>query len=164
LENELESALSPKTIRNGGGVAYLDNLTPSKQKYDEAYKNAVQDGQELVELFSRPPVEPQNPLGKISQHLKEVEGGKRRVDAMWAESWRRGQNGSSGDNEATHPSDGGATPSASEDLEPVEPVGVVSKVTGVNQANVNVSDRFSELEEEAYEVRWVWLQGKGHGM
>ena len=143
-------------------MAYLSHLAPSKESYDKLYRSTVQDGRGLVEIFSKPPLDPLNPVSKLSDHLRDVEDGKKRVDAMWAESWGRGQDGSSC-GESTPPSDE-ATPN-----EEPGPVGVVStqvrtvqvaKVKGTgnkNTSEMEISDRFSELEEEAYEVKGVAL-------
>lgn len=167
MGSELKSALSPEAIRKGGGVAYLDHLTPSKNKYDKLYLSAVQDGRGLVEIFNKPPIDPLNPVSKISDHLRDVEDRKKEVDAMWEESWGHGHSCQ----DETTPSGDEATPTVTPkvNLEPVRVVRAVSSGRGVNQVNqvagkttseINLSDRFSELEEEAYEVRiWAWDVG-----
>lgn len=144
---EFEAALSPEAIIEGGGGAYLEHLAPSKDKYDGLYQSAVQDGRGLVEIFSKPPVDPQNPVSKISEHLSEVEKGKKKVDALWAESLGRGvakqseSVGQSPGHYETTPPEPVATPPG--------PVQVARKV----KSDMKTSDRFSELEEAAYEVR-----------
>ena len=139
----MESALSPRAIDNGGGVAYLDHLAPSKDKYKELYQSAVQDGRGLVEIFNKPPLDPLNPVSKINGHLKEVEEGKQKIDALWAEAWGRSK---------TTPTEDSSLKTRSVGVAQIQavPVKKVNKKVGVVTQN---SDRFSELEEEAYEVR-----------
>ena len=114
-----------------------------------------------MEIFSQPPVDPLNPVDTISQHLITVEHSKKKVDEMWKKVW------STQDGHVTSSDKAEDTKSKAS----TEPVGMTvaqvhtspGKVRRVNQVGVvskKNSDKFSELEEEAYEVKGVWSLGR----
>ena len=152
LGAELESALSPEAVTGGGGVAYLEGLASSKEKFDSLHANAVKEGQALVTLFSQPPVDPTNPASKFNEQLGVIQELKDTVDTLWAESRRASD-------------DGGHVGSKPEPVASDE-VGVATvqsseaekKGSRRDSLSTQSSERFSELEEQAYEVR-----GRGRG-
>jgi len=144
---------------------------------DELFGKLVQDGRGLMEIFSRPPVSPGEPVIRIRSRLKNLRDEKLEIDALWEEAWQGRHSDLIGQTDQP----GSATPSTHVEREQVSTMslssgnaspkntkpplksgevdgdrGVVRKVShgsssgGLNRRN---SDKFSELEEEAYEVR-----------
>ena len=176
------SALTPRAIKDGGGNSYLNELITSKEELDECFENVVRDGHGLVEIFNRPPVDSNDPVVRITSQMKDLQVEKKKIDEMWDAAWERGKpigqssgQNNHGDNDTPSVDDlvvsgiGVKSVNSSSSQAPVtleakvkmiQPTsgggsGKVEKViqVGVSQKD---SDKFSELEEEAYEVRCVW--------
>lgn len=173
----LVTSLAPQAIASGGGAAYLNALVPSKEELDRLVEGAVHDGRGLMEIFSQPPTDPHNVSSVISRHLNTLEEGKKKVDAMWKEarhpivSERSDPIGQS----PTHSSQGETAPPGGDKrhlilngglaeatrIRPAKPlaqeVGVAKPPSKINRAvSQRHSDKYNQLEEEAYEVRGVW--------
>lgn len=183
----LKSALSPRAIEDGGGSSYLNDLIPSKEELDELFGGLVKDGHGLVEIFSRPPVDPNDPVIRISNQLKDLKAEKTKIDHMWEKAWQpireweRGEPIGQSPSQSSHDDD--ATPSGDDHVTSGAEVeslasrsssslpsdeskskvkvtqtrtgagsGKVKKVSQVGVVSQKDSDKFSELEEEAYEV------------
>lgn len=164
-------ALSPQAVADGGGGAYLDELVPSKEKFDRLVETVVCDGRRLVEKFGQPPVDPQKPVSEISQRLTTLEKIRKNIEVLWKEAWQQCVGKRSepiGQSPSNSSSQGEVTPFEDEDhvtssREPDSSVAKsstenASEVKKVSQVSKESSDRFSELEGEAYEVR----EGCGH--
>ena len=155
---------------------------------DELFDNVIRDGLGLVEIFSHPPVDSQDPMTSISGHMESVQVKKRRIDEMWEEAWNsnKGREKKNPMDQSQGPNCNGnqATPSGDDyvingvkvdtlasKLSPLSPtpaesgargtvvespigtrVSRVEKPMQVEVVNQSDSDKFSELEEEAYEV------------
>ena len=181
LRAELVSGLAPQVVAKRGGRVYLEGLVSTKEDFDDLIECALRDGEGLMEIFSRPPTEPHSPLERISQQLGEVEAAKKEVNELWEKAWRPsvGVRSEPIGQSPSHSSQGQTTPSTSEDhvtssgsgtsLEGPRGGGVArvhkiqtAEVKKVGVVNKRSSDKFSELEEEAYEVirgvvcMWVW--------
>ncbi len=174
-------ALSPQAMAADGrgagpqgGRAYLERLLPAKRKLDELYANTMEAGRGLVEVFSKPPIDPQSPIGRINDDLSRLDKEKQLVDRKWEEAWQplMGERSEPIGQSPSHSSKGEATPTPDEEgskvngrsgsLEEGVKVAQVhssttrSEVRKVNQVSVVTkknSDKYSELEEEAYEVK-----------
>ena len=168
-------SLSPQAMEGvgqEGDRAYLERLLPAKQELDELYASTVEDGRGLVEVFSRPPVDPHSPVGRINDDLVRLEKEKEIVDRKWEEAWLpfMGERGEPIGQSPSHSSKGEATPTDMKingsgtfvDVDrDVKVAQVHSTTTGSEVKKVNQvgavtkknSDKYSELEEEAYEVK-----------
>ncbi len=123
-----------------------------------------------MEIFNTPPVNPSdNTMIKISAQLSRLEGEKKEIASKWEEAWKLSEKlrgnligrspGVGGQSEAP-PTGAGLELSRSKsngsDIEGVTTsrVHAVSKneVKKVGQVTRRDSDKYSELEEEAYEV------------
>ena len=169
------SALSPRAISDGGGRAYLEELVSSKEELDELFESTMQEGQELVEIFSKPPVDPGNPVLKISKQLQELQEEVKVINDMWKEAWQLDvserekpigrspgfEEAASSNDHLLSSSDGGVFSEPPEEKSVAAEVKKVSKeVKMISKVDRRNSDKYSELEEEAYEVRqWVWPLG-----
>lgn len=155
--SQLKSALSPAALASGPSD-YLKTLVPVKEELDTLYESTVEDGQALVEIFNKPPQDPHNPVLKITSQLDFLEEKKKEIDEIWEGVWQSMKR-----NE----------PIGQEKVVAV-PTGHVTAVPGglaqqsgqekevdVVSARRKLSDKYSELEEEAYEVGMV-LCGCGH--
>lgn len=174
----LKSALTPRAIDDGGGTPYLNELFPTKEELDELFSSLVKDGRGLVEIFSNPPVDPSDSVIRIRSRLKNLRDEKVQIDRMWEEAWRGGEHGNpigqgsleedatpsanghvtSGveggpleDNSSSSLSSGESAPTKVQ-TSPSKASGKVKKVSQGGVVSRKNSDKFSELEEEAYEV------------
>ena len=187
-------ALSPQAMEGvgqEGGGAYMERLLPAKQELDELYASTVEDGHGLVEVFSRPPIDPHSPVGRINEDLSRLEKEKEIVDRKWEEAWLPfvGERGEPIGQSPSHSSKGETTPTITEEEPRINGSGTsveiekdvkvaqvhstttgseVRKVSQVGVVTKKNSDKYSELEEEAYEVKGqhrsfknMLLQGKG---
>lgn len=193
LRAELVPSLSLQAVAERGGVAYLERLVPSKEEFDEAVEGAQRDGGGLVEIFSRPPLDPLSPADRIEGQLGRVEEAKKEVNILWERAWHPGAAGVRSEpigQSPSHSSQGEATPPVTEEdhvtssesgssLEAPAPVRMctvqgggaeVRKVGQVGVVSKRSSDQFSELEEEVYEVsgrgrgQWVWPEVTMHNV
>lgn len=186
LRAELVASLHPQALAERGGRAYLERLRPCKTEFDELIEGVVRDGEGLVEILGQPPTDPHSPLPKITQQLAGVRDTKKEVDDVWERAWQQpgvversepiGQSPAHSSQGETTPPEAEASSSAELELSGVKLSGsvtsldeeeggvVVTTVTGgevrkvsqVDMISKHSSDKFSELEEEAYEVRGVW--------
>ena len=173
LSAELVVALSPQSTPTAeGGRAYLEHLLPTKEHLDQLYARTVQEGRGLVQIFSKPPLDPQSPMGRINEDLACLHKEKQLVDRKWEEAWHPAisQRSDPVGQSPSHSSKRDVAPAPREEGSKVageSGKGVtvkqvqstttgsskVRKVSQVGAVSKQNSDKYSELEEEAYEVK-----------
>ena len=166
--------MSAQAIFDEGGSPYLNSLIQFKRELDELFESALHHGKGLVEIFNKSPLDPDNPVIKISDQISHLEEERKKINEAWEEAWQlswRDNDTSlsySGRDETT-PSSRELESSGSKSDTPLDTStdrGVakthvhlvsssneVKKVTKMGGVSRRDSDKYSELEEEAYEVR-----------